>query len=132
MTMSDPIADMLTRVRNGLSRQKVDVSMPASNLKIALAEVLKQEGFINDFSVVEEQGNKRSLTIVLKYFDGKPVITTIDRASRPGLRQYRGAGEIPAVKGGLGITVVSTPQGLMTDRAARHAGVGGELLCYVA
>ncbi|MEL0082524.1 MAG: 30S ribosomal protein S8 [Gammaproteobacteria bacterium] len=132
MTMSDPIADMLTRVRNGLSRQKVDVSMPASNLKIALAEVLKQEGYINDFSVAEGQGNKRSLTVVLKYFEGKPVITSIDRASRPGLRQYRGAKEIPAVKGGLGITVVSTPKGVMTDRAARNAGVGGELLCYVA
>ncbi|RLA12503.1 MAG: 30S ribosomal protein S8 [Gammaproteobacteria bacterium] len=132
MTMSDPIADMLTRLRNGLVRQKVQVVMPASKLKIALADVLKQEGYIENYSVSEEPGNKRSLAVTLKYFDGKPVITSIDRASRPGLRQYRGANEIPAVKRGLGITVVSTPKGVMTDRAARDAGVGGELLCYIA
>jgi small subunit ribosomal protein S8 len=130
--MSDPIADMLTRIRNSLLRQKVEVSMPASKLKGALAEVLKQEGYIEDYSVSGEQGGKRTLTVKLKYYDGKPVITSIDRASRPGLRQYRGVKEIPAVKRGLGITVVSTPQGVMTDRAARKAGVGGELLCYVA
>jgi len=132
MTMSDPIADMLTRLRNSLARQKAEVSMPASKLKVALVEVLKQEGYIEDYSVADEQGGKRTLTVKLKYYEGKPVITSIDRASRPGLRQYRGAKEIPAVKRGLGITVVSTPQGVMTDRAARRAGVGGELLCYVA
>ena len=132
MTMSDPIADMLTRLRNGLVRQKVEVSLPASKLKAALAEVLKQEGYVEDYSVADEPNNKRTLTVKLKYHDGKAVITTIDRASRPGLRQYRGTKDIPAVKGGLGITVVTTPKGVMTDRAARRAGVGGELLCYVA
>ncbi|MBV1960755.1 MAG: 30S ribosomal protein S8 [Immundisolibacteraceae bacterium] len=132
MTMSDPIADMLTRVRNGLVRQKVEVSMPGSKLKAAIAEVLKQEGYVESYSVAEQGAGKSTLTVVLKYYEGKPVITTITRASRPGLRKYRGAKEIPAVKRGLGITVVSTPQGIMTDRAARSAGVGGELLCYVA
>jgi len=132
MTMSDPIADMLTRVRNGLVRQKVEVTMPASKLKASIAEVLKQEGYLESYSVTDQGAGKSSLTIVLKYYEGKPVITTITRASRPGLRQYRGTKEIPAVKRGLGITVVSTPQGIMTDRAARQAGVGGELLCYVA
>lgn len=132
MTMSDPIADLLTRLRNSLARQKAEVSMPASKLKVALVEVLKQEGYIEDYKVSGEQGGKQTLTVKLKYYDGKPVITSIDRASRPGLRQYRGTKEIPAVKRGLGITVVSTPKGVMTDRAARSAGVGGELLCYVA
>ncbi|MBL4620989.1 MAG: 30S ribosomal protein S8 [Immundisolibacteraceae bacterium] len=132
MTMSDPIADMLTRVRNGLVRQKVEVSMPGSKLKAAIAEVLKQEGYVENYSVADEGAGKSTLTVELKYYEGEPVITTITRASRPGLRQYRGAKEIPAVKRGLGITVVSTPQGIMTDRAARRAGVGGELLCYVA
>ena len=132
MTMSDPIADLLTRLRNSLARQKVEVSMPASKLKVSLVEVLKQEGYIEDYNVADGQSGKRTLTVKLKYYEGKPVITSIDRASRPGLRQYRGAKEIPAVKKGLGITVVSTPKGVMTDRAARRAGVGGELLCYVA
>lgn len=132
MTMSDPIADLLTRLRNSLARQKAEVSMPTSKLKVALVEVLKQEGYIEDYKVSGEQGGKQTLTVKLKYYDGKPVITSIDRASRPGLRQYRGTKEIPAVKRGLGITVVSTPKGVMTDRAARSAGVGGELLCYVA
>ena len=106
--------------------------MPASKLKASIAEVLKQEGYLESYSVTDQGAGKSSLTIVLKYYEGKPVITTITRASRPGLRQYRGTKEIPAVKRGLGITVVSTPQGIMTDRAARQAGVGGELLCYVA
>lgn len=106
--------------------------MPASKVKVSLVEVLKQEGYVEDYEVSGEQNGKRTLTIKLKYYEGKPVITSIDRASRPGLRQYRGAKEIPAVKRGLGITVVSTPKGVMTDRAARRAGVGGELLCYVA
>jgi small subunit ribosomal protein S8 len=132
MTMSDPIADLLTRLRNSLARQKAEVSMPASKVKVSLVEVLKQEGYVEDYEVSGEQNGKRTLTIKLKYYEGKPVITSIDRASRPGLRQYRGAKEIPAVKRGLGITVVSTPKGVMTDRAARQAGVGGELLCYVA
>ncbi|MDF1817015.1 MAG: 30S ribosomal protein S8 [Immundisolibacteraceae bacterium] len=132
MTMSDPIADLLTRLRNSLARQKAEVSMPASKVKVSLVEVLKQEGYVEDYEVSGEQNGKRTLTIKLKYYEGKPVITSIDRASRPGLRQYRGAKEIPAVKRGLGITVVSTPKGVMTDRAARRAGVGGELLCYVA
>lgn len=131
MTMSDPIADMLTRVRNGLGRQKTVVDMPASKVKAAIAAVLKQEGYIEDFQLNDAEGGKRTLTINLKYYEGNPVITNISRASRPGLRQYRGAGDIPEVKRGLGITVVSTPKGIMSDRAAREAGVGGELLCYV-
>lgn len=129
MSMQDSMADMLTRIRNGQMATKVDVTMPSSNLKVAVAEVLKQEGFINGFSIAE--GAKPELTVELKYFEGKPVIEEIDRFSRPGLRRYAGADELPTVRGGLGIAVVSTSKGVMTDRAARAANIGGEVLCTV-
>ena len=129
MSMQDPIADLLTRIRNGQMSAKTSVTMPSSKLKAAVAGVLKEEGYINDYSVVE--GAKPELTVELKYFEGKAVIEEIDRFSRPGLRRYAGAGELPVVRGGLGIAVVSTSQGVMTDRAARAANVGGEVLCTV-
>ncbi len=129
--MTDPIADMLTRIRNAQMVGKKAVSVPASKLKVALARVLEEEGYIEGFAV-EEEGAKRTLRIDLKYFEGQPVIEHIQRVSRPGLRIYRGKDELPRVRGGLGIAIVSTPKGLMTDRAARAAGVGGEVLCYVA
>ena len=128
--MTDPIADLLTRIRNGLHANKVDVSMRTSKKKEAIAQVLKDEGYIKDFSVTDDQG-KKFLTIVLKYFEGQPVISKIKRISRPGLRIYKGSDEIPKVMGGLGISIVSTSQGLMSDRAARKAGHGGEVLCTV-
>ena len=130
MSMSDPIADMLTRIRNGQSASKADVAMPASNMKQSIAQVLKDEGYINDFSVSE--GVKPELSVSLKYYDGKPVIESIKRISRPGLRIYKNKDEIPSVLNGLGIVVVSTSKGMMTDRAARAAGIGGELICSVA
>ena len=128
--MTDPIADLLTRIRNGLHASKVDVSMRSSKQKKAIAQVLKDEGFISDFSVEDDEG-KLNLVIVLKYFDGKPVIEKIKRVSRPGLRIYKGGDELPKVMGGLGIAIISTSQGLMSDRAARKAGHGGEVLCTV-
>lgn len=128
--MTDPIADLLTRVRNGLHASKVDVSMRTSKQKQAIAQVLKDEGFINDFSVEDADG-KLNLNIVLKYFEGKPVIEKIKRISRPGLRIYKGSDELPKVMGGLGIAIISTSKGLMSDRAARKAGHGGEVLCTV-
>lgn len=131
MSMTDPIADMLTRIRNAQAAKKIDVSMPSSTLKEAIAGVLKAEGYINDFSA-QTNGQKKSLTIVLKYYQGKPVIDKLKRASRPGLRVYRGKSEIPKVQAGLGIAIVSTSNGVMTDRAARSAGHGGEVLCYVS
>ena len=131
MSMSDPIADMLTRIRNALATDKVDVTMPLSTKKTAMAEILKQEGYIADYSNTELDG-KPALTIQLKYYDGKPVIELIKRVSRPGLRIYKPSSELPKVMGGLGIAVVSTSKGLMTDRAARAAGHGGEVMCYVA
>lgn len=130
MSMSDPIADMLTRIRNGQSAAKADVAMPASNMKQSIAQVLKDEGYINDFSVSEDA--KPQLTVSLKYHDGKPVIEKIQRMSRPGLRVYKSTNEIPKVLNGLGIVIVSTSKGMMTDRAARAAGIGGELICSVA
>lgn len=130
MSMSDPIADMLTRIRNGQSAAKADVAMPASNMKQSIAQVLKDEGYINDFSVTEDA--KPQLTVSLKYYDGKPVIEKIQRMSRPGLRVYKNTDEIPKVLNGLGIVIVSTSKGMMTDRAARAAGIGGELICSVA
>lgn len=130
MSMSDPIADMLTRIRNGQSAAKADVAMPASNKKQSIAQVLKDEGYINDFSVSEDA--KPQLTVSLKYHDGKPVIEKIQRMSRPGLRVYKNTSEIPKVLNGLGIVIVSTSKGMMTDRAARAAGIGGELICSVA
>ena|SRR6056297_1046546 len=130
MSMSDPIADMLTRIRNGQSAAKADVAMPASNKKQSIAKVLKDEGYINDFSVSDDA--KPQLTVSLKYHDGKPVIEKIQRMSRPGLRVYKSTDEIPKVLNGLGIVIVSTSKGMMTDRAARAAGIGGELICSVA
>jgi len=130
MTMQDPLADMLTRIRNAQARAKTSVTMPSSKLKVAVAEVLKSEGFIEKNSVVEVDG-KAQLTIVLKYFQGKPVIAEIDRASRPGLRLYSGKDDMPQVRGGLGMSIVSTSKGVMTGRAASEAGIGGEVLCTV-
>jgi small subunit ribosomal protein S8 len=129
--MNDPIADMLTRIRNALSAEKVSVGMPSSKLKVAIAKLLKEEGFINDYSV-QEEGTKPHLNIALKYYEGKPVIEQLKRVSRPGLRVYKNKNEVPAVMGGLGIAIVSTSNGLMTDRQARKAGHGGEVVCYVA
>ena len=131
MSMTDPIADMLTRIRNAQMAAKAQVSMPVSKIKLAIADVLKTEGYINDFTIVEA-GNKKELTINLKYFEDKPVIETIQRVSRPGLRVYKGKDELPKVLGGLGIAIISTSNGVMTDRAAREAGYGGEVLCIVA
>lgn len=130
MSMTDPIADMLTRIRNGLAASKLEVTMPMSKNKKAIAALLKDEGYIADFSDSEVEG-KPSLTVSLKYFEGKPVIEKIKRISRPGLRIYKANNELPKVMGGLGIAIISTSQGLMTDRAARTAGVGGEVLCTV-
>ena len=130
MSMSDPISDMLTRIRNGQSARKVTVSMPSSSLKVAIAGVLKEEGYIEDFAINQEQA-KAELTITLKYYLGRPVITRLSRISRPGLRKYKGVEDLPKVLGGMGIAVVSTSKGVMTDRAARAAGHGGEVLCTV-
>jgi len=129
--MTDPIADMLTRIRNGQMAQKQSVSMPSSTLKKAVAVVLKEEGYVEDFEVVDEAG-KPQLTVTLKYYQGKPVIENIQRVSRPGLRIYKSCDELPAVMGGLGTAIVSTSKGLMTDRSARSNGVGGEVLCVVS
>lgn len=131
MTMTDPIADMLTRIRNGQRATKVSVSMPSSGAKKALAQVLKDEGYIMGFSE-ETEGVKSNLTIELKYFEGTPVIETIDRISRPGLRKYSGKDDIPKVLGGLGVAIVSTSAGVMSDRQAREQGIGGEVLCVVS
>lgn len=130
MSMTDPIADMLTRIRNGQTARKADVSMPASKLKTAIAKVLKDEGYIEQFDVQEQDG-KPQLTVRLKYFQGRPVIERLERASRPGLRLFKGKAELPRVSGGLGVAIISTSQGVMTDRAARAAGHGGEVLCIV-
>ncbi|UZE95818.1 30S ribosomal protein S8 [Alkalimarinus alittae] len=129
MSMQDTLADMFTRIRNGQMAEKVSVTMPSSKMKVSLAEVLKQEGFITDFNV--EEGTKPTLTVELKYFEGKPVIETIKRVSRPSLRQYKGANELPKVSSGLGVAIISTSKGVMTDRAAREAGIGGEVICTV-
>ena len=131
MSMSDPIADMLTRIRNAQATNKVVVSMPNSKVKVGIAGVLKDEGYITDFRVDENNG-KPNLEVTLKYFEGRGVIESIKRASRPGLRIYRGKDELPRVLDGLGIVIVSTSRGFMTDAAARAAGHGGELICYVA
>jgi len=131
MSMTDPIADMLTRLRNGQERQKAEVSMPSSKLKQALARVLKDEGYISDFAVQEDAG-KPTLVVRLKYFEGVPVMELIERVSKPGRRRYHGSDELPRVRGGLGVAIVSTSQGMMTDRAARAAGQGGEVLCLIA
>lgn len=131
MSMSDPIADMLTHIRNGQARGKITIRMPSSKQKQAIAALLKDEGYINDYAVQDAEG-KALLELRLKYFRGKPVIEELKRISRPGLRIYRGRNELPRVWGGLGIAIVSTSKGLMTDRAAREAGHGGEIVAYVA
>jgi small subunit ribosomal protein S8 len=131
MSMQDPISDMLTRIRNGLAAGKVRVVMPLSKQKRAIAEVLKSEGYIKDFAV-EADEKKPQLSVVLKYYGGKPVIERLQRVSRPGLRVYKGKHELPSVLIGLGVAIISTSHGLMTDRAARAAGYGGEVVCYVS
>ncbi len=131
MSMSDPIADMLTRIRNAQLSEKASVAIPSSNVKTAIAAVLKDEGYIEDFAVREADG-KPVLEIGLKYYAGRPVIEKIERVSRPGLRVYRGRDAIPRVMNGLGIAILSTSRGVMTDRSARSQGVGGEVLCIVA
>lgn len=130
MSMSDPIADMLTRIRNGQAVGKAAVTMPSTKVKSAIATVLKDEGYISNFSVTEVDG-KPELKIELKYFQGKPVMEMIKRISRPGLRIYKGRDELPKVRGGLGIAIISTSKGVMTERAARAAGHGGEVIAYV-
>ncbi len=131
MSMSDPISDMLTRIRNSLLRKKRDVKMPSSKLKVAIANILKQEGYILDYSVAEHD-KKATLTIELKYFEGKAVIETIKRVSRPSLRSYKSSDDLPKVLGGLGVAVISTAKGVMTDKSAREQGIGGEVLCFVS
>lgn len=131
MSMSDPIADLLTRIRNAQMVAKAAVMVPSSKVKVAIAQVLKDEGYIDGFQVRSEDG-KATLEIALKYYAGRPVIERIERVSRPGLRVYKGRDAIPQVQNGLGVAIVTTPQGVITDRKARAAGVGGEVLCYVA
>jgi len=131
MSMSDPIADMLTRIRNAQIVDKSSVSMPSSKLKVAIAQVLKEEGYIDGFAVRSESA-KPQLEIALKYYAGRPVIERLERVSRPGLRVYKGRHSIPQVMNGLGVAIVTTPKGVMSDRKARQAGIGGEVLWYVA
>jgi small subunit ribosomal protein S8 len=131
MSMTDPIADLLTRIRNGQSSGKTEVNVPASKVKLAIAKVLKDEGYIEDFASTSLEG-KPMLAVQLKYYQGRPVIDRLERVSRPGLRVYKGKDELPAVLGGLGIAIVSTSQGVMSDRQARAAGHGGEVLCIVS
>jgi len=131
MSMTDPISDMLTRIRNGQKARKVSVTMPASKAKTAVARVLKDEGYIADFSTASD-GSKEALTVELKYFEGKPVIERIQRVSKPGLRIYRPKDELPKVLGGLGVAIVSTSAGVMSDKQAREQGIGGEVLCVIS
>ena len=131
MSMTDPVADMLTRIRNAQQAKKTEVTMPSSNVKVSIANVLKDEGFVSSYNVADVDG-KAVLSIALKYFDGKAVISTIDRVSRPGLRVYKSASDLPKVIGGLGVAIVSTSKGVMTDRKARELGQGGEVLCAVS
>ena len=131
MSLQDPIADMLTRIRNGQARNMREVTMPSSKLKAAVAGILKEEGYVTDFRVAGED-SKKNLTVELKYFEGKPVIETLKRVSRPSLRRYRSKSNLPTVLNGLGIAIVSTPRGVMTDKTAREQGVGGEVICIVA
>ena len=131
MSMTDPIADMLVRIRNAAAVGKPTVKMPSSKIKVAIAKVLQDEGYIGG-SRVTQNGAKAELEIVLKYYEGKPVIEKLQRVSRSGLRQYRGKDAIPTVLGGLGVAIISTSKGIMTDTQARHQGVGGEVLCFVA
>ncbi|MDR6991362.1 MULTISPECIES: 30S ribosomal protein S8 [Luteimonas] len=131
MSMTDPIADMLVRIRNAAAVGKQTAAMPSSKIKVAIATVLKDEGYISDFRVTEN-GAKAELEIVLKYYEGRPVIETLKRFSRSGLRQYRGKDALPKVLNGLGVSIISTSKGIMTDAQARQHGVGGEVLCFVA
>ena len=131
MSMSDPIADLLTRIRNAQMVAKATVRLPSSKVKVAIVQVLQDEGYINGFQV-HTAGGKQELEIALKYYAGRPVIEHIERVSRPGLRVYRGSGAIPPVQNGLGVAIITTPKGVMTDRKARATGIGGEVLCYVA
>jgi len=131
MSMTDPIADMLTRIRNGQKARKVSVSMPSNTAKVAVAKVLKDEGYIVGYST-ETEGVKTELTVELKYYEGTPVIENVQRVSRPGLRVYRGNEELPKVLGGLGVAIISTSAGVMSDRQARKQGIGGEVLCVVS
>ena len=130
MSMSDPIADMLTRIRNGQQAEKASVTMPSSKQKVAIAKLLEAEGYVGAVSV--EEGAKPELTVELKYYQGKPVIETLKRVSRPGLRIFRGKDDLPQVNGGLGVAVISTSKGLMTERAAKATGQGGEVVCFVS
>lgn len=131
MSMQDPIADMLCQIRNGQARAKTRVEMPSSNLKVAIADILKQEGYITGYLVNEDEGKKR-LTVELKYFEGKPVIEKLSRVSKPGLRRYKSSDDLPKVLGGFGTAIISTSKGVMTDKSARAQGIGGEVLCIVA
>jgi small subunit ribosomal protein S8 len=131
MSMTDPIADFLTRIRNGQRASKPEVGMPASRIKLALAKVLKDEGYIEDFSTAAADG-KSTLTVRLKYYQGRPVIDRLERVSRPGLRVYKGKDDLPRILGGMGVAIVSTSRGVMTDREARAGGHGGEILCIVS
>ena len=130
MSMQDPISDMLTRIRNAQAADKATVTMPSSGIKAAIAQVLKDEGYVSDFQV-DKDGSKSSLTVSLKYFQGKPVIEKIQRRRRPGLRIYRGKNDLPKVNNGLGVVIMSTSKGVMSERKARELGEGGEVLCYV-
>ena len=131
MSMQDPIADMLTRIRNGQARSKHSVSMPSSKLKVAIAGILKDEGYITEFRL-DEEGSKSNLTIDLKYFDGKPVIEMLREISKPGLRRYCSRDDLPRVMNGLGTAIISTSKGVMTDKSAREKGLGGEVICIIA
>lgn len=131
MSMTDPIADFLTRIRNGQQARKKQISSPSSKVKESIAAVLKDEGYIGDYSVAAE-GNKKTITVALKYYQGKPVIERIERISKPALRVYKGKDELPKVLGGLGVAIISTPSGVVSDRKARDAGQGGEVICIVA
>ena len=131
MTMQDPIADMLTRIRNAQQAGISDITMPSSTLKVAVARVLEEEGYIESHSVAQAEGGKSDLSMTLRYHNGQPVIEEISGMSRPGLRQYKSKDDIPQIKGGLGVVILSTNKGVMTDRTARAAGVGGELICTV-
>jgi small subunit ribosomal protein S8 len=131
MSMTDPIADMLTRIRNGQKARKVSVAMPSSTAKVAVAKVLQDEGYITGYST-QSEGVKAELTVELKYFEGTPVIENVQRVSKPGLRVYRGKEELPKVLGGLGVAIISTSAGVMSDRQARKQGIGGEVLCVIS
>jgi len=132
MSITDPLADLLTRVRNGQSANKVNVKMPSSKLKVSVCKVLKQEGYIEDYSVSQAENNKQILDIALKYYQGAPVIESIQRVSKPGRRVYKGSEDLPSVLGGFGVAIISTSKGLMTDKEAREGGHGGEVLCTVS